>query len=153
MTQEMKRHAVVVAIVAHHGDSEIASFLNVARSFVFKVRRELETSGGDIAHVAKRKKHSPRSDVIRTTEFIQQVHEVVDEDPSKSMRAIAQQLDVAERTIRRVVKESLRYRSYVMRRGQFMSDMTKKNRVIRGEAPAEQAEAPRRARHAVVLLR
>ena len=114
-------------------DPEIATFLNVTRSFIFKVRHELKMGGGDVASVAKRKKHSPRSDTIRTPEFIQQVREVVEDDPSKSMRAIAQQLEVTERTVRRVVNESLRYKSYVMRRGQFLSDVTKENRVIRGK--------------------
>ena len=130
----MKRHAVLVAIAAHHSDSEIASFLNLARPFVFKVRHELQMSGGDISSVARRKKHSRRPDTIGTPDFIQQVREAVDEDPGKSMRPIAQHMDVAERTVRRVVSESLRYKSYVMRRGQFMSDLTKENRVIRGNA-------------------
>ena len=49
LTQKMKRHAVLVAISAQHSDSGIASFLNVARSFVFKVRHEVEASGGDIS--------------------------------------------------------------------------------------------------------
>lgn len=47
LTQEMKRHAVTVAICAKHTDLEISNFLNCARSFVHKVRRELEASDGD----------------------------------------------------------------------------------------------------------
>jgi hypothetical protein len=39
LTQEMKRHAVIVALNAKHSDLEISRFLKVARSFVFKVRR------------------------------------------------------------------------------------------------------------------
>ena len=142
LTQEMKRHAVLVAISAQHSDSEIASFLNVARSFVFKVRHELKTSGGDISSVAKRKKHSRRSDTIRTPDFVQQVREAVDEDPGRSMRSIAQHMDVAERTVRRVISESLRYKSYVMRRGQFMSDLTKENRVLRGKRLLNKLKRP-----------
>lgn len=106
-TQEMKRHAVLVALAANHSDSEIANFFKVARSFVFKVRNELKASGGDVLSVAKRKKHSKRSDVVRTAEFIQQVQDIIINDPRKSMRAIAKQLNVAETTIRRVVHEDI----------------------------------------------
>ena len=40
LTQEMKRH-VFIALVAKHSNSEIASILNVTRSFMFKLRRVL----------------------------------------------------------------------------------------------------------------
>ena len=56
LTQEMKRHAVIVAIHANHSDLEISQFLNVARSFVHKVRRRLEVSDDNVESVAKRKK-------------------------------------------------------------------------------------------------
>ena len=56
---------MLVAIHAHQSDLEIASrgqvfrlILNVARSFVFRVKHELETSGCHFASVAKRKEHS-----------------------------------------------------------------------------------------------
>jgi len=81
-------------------------------------------SAGDVETVAKRKRHEERSDTIRNTQFVQQVQEIVDESPSKSMRAIARDLNVSEGLIRRVVHENLRYKSYVMRRGQFMSAQT-----------------------------
>ena len=47
LTQEMKRHAVIVAIHANHSDLEISEFFKFARSFVHKVRRELEASDGN----------------------------------------------------------------------------------------------------------
>ena len=133
VTQEMKRHAVIVAICAKHTDLEISNFLNCARSFVHKVRRELEASAGDVETVAKRKRHEERSDTTRNTQFVQQVQEIVDENPSKSMRAIARDFNVSEGLIRRVVHEDLRYKSYVMRRGQFMSAQTRNQRLIRGK--------------------
>ncbi|KAM0736931.1 hypothetical protein ACS0PU_000024 [Formica fusca] len=133
LTQEMKRHAVIVAIYAKHTDLEISNFLNCARSFVHKVRRELEASDGDTQSVAKRKKHEERSDTIRTTQFIQQIQAIVDENPSKSIRALARDLKVSEGLVRRVVHEDLRSKSYVMRRGQFMSAQTREQRTIRGK--------------------
>ena len=55
---------------------------------------------------------------------LQQVQEIIDEDLSKSIRAISRDLQVSECTIRRIVHEDIRYKSYVIRRGQFMSAQT-----------------------------
>ena len=66
LTQEMKRHAVIVAIHAKHSDLEISQFFNVTRSFVHKVRRKLEASDGNVESVANRRKHKHRSDTVRT---------------------------------------------------------------------------------------
>ena len=77
LTHEMKRHAVIVAIHANHSDLEISEFLNLARSFVHKVRRELEVSNGNVQSVAKRKTHKARSDTVRTSQFVQQVQGII----------------------------------------------------------------------------
>ena len=66
LTQEMKRHAVIVAIHAKHSDLEISQVLNVARSFVYKVRGELDVSDSNVESVGKRRKHKPHSDTVRT---------------------------------------------------------------------------------------
>lgn len=55
------------------------------------------------------------------------------DSPSKSMRAIARDLNVSKGLIRRVIHEVLRYKSYVMRRGQFISAQTRNHRLIRGK--------------------
>jgi len=59
--------------------------LNLAQSFVHKVRQELEVSDDNVESVAKRKKHKARSDIVRTSQFVQQVQGIIDEDPSKSI--------------------------------------------------------------------
>ncbi|KPU74657.1 uncharacterized protein Dana_GF26712 [Drosophila ananassae] len=133
LTQEMKRHAVIVALHAEHSDLEISTFLKVARSFVYKVRQELQSSGGNVKSTGKRKKHEQRSDCVKTPKFIEQVQDTVDLDPSKSMRAVARDLNVSEGLIRKIVHEDLRYKSYVMRRGQFMSAQTQDQRLIRAK--------------------
>lgn len=58
MTQEIKRHVVLVAFDANHNDSEIATFLNVAGYFTFKVMKQLITSSGHVTSLAERNKHS-----------------------------------------------------------------------------------------------
>lgn len=128
ITEEMKRHAVIVALHAGNKIPEVATFLKVDRSFVYKIKRSLDESGSDAQSVAKRKKHSRRSDSIRDHDFITKVEKIVDDDPSKSIRAIARELQVHHKTVWRCIHEDLRYSSYVMRRGQFMTEQTKKNR-------------------------
>ncbi|XP_036370217.1 uncharacterized protein LOC118768217 [Octopus sinensis] len=102
LTNEMKRHAVIVALIANHGDLEISRFLKVARSFVHKIRCELEKEDGNASPVSKRKKHSKRSDSIRTPEFIQEVKQNIRDNPGKSMRSIAKEFCVSEKTIRNI---------------------------------------------------
>ena len=79
LTQQMKRLAVIVSLAAGHTNSEIAAFLKVARSFIFNVRSELKGAGGDMAADAERKRHSQRSDCIRTPEFGNSVQAAIDE--------------------------------------------------------------------------
>ncbi|KAH9364102.1 hypothetical protein HPB48_006783 [Haemaphysalis longicornis] len=61
----MKRHAVLVALAVQHSDLEIAIFLNVEMSFVYKARTELMRCGGDVASAVERKKQSALAQPIR----------------------------------------------------------------------------------------
>ena len=97
------------------------------------MRRELECSNGDSSFVSEKKKHSRRSDTVRSSEFVEVLQEIIDPDPSKSMREIARKINVSESTNRRTVHEDIRYKSYVMRRGQFLSAKNRENRVIRSK--------------------
>ena len=123
LTQEINRHAVVAAIHAEHSDLDISQFLNVTRSFVHKVR-ELEAPDGNVESVTRRRKHKLRLDTVRTPQSVQQVEDIINEDPSKFIRAISRDLQVSECTIRRILHEDIRYKSYVMRRSQFMPAQT-----------------------------
>ncbi len=54
------------------------------------------------------------------------MQEAINDDPGRSMRQLAEELEVSEWLIRKIVKEDIRYRSYSLRRGEFMSAATKK---------------------------
>ena len=57
LTNEIKRHSVIVALKADHGDLEITRFLRVARLFVHKLRKELKKKENDnLMSVSKHKK-------------------------------------------------------------------------------------------------
>ncbi|UYV70338.1 TRAF4 [Cordylochernes scorpioides] len=143
LTQEMKRHAVIVSLAAGHTNSETAAFLNVAPSFVFKAQRELGTTKGNVAEVSQRKRHCRHPDSIRKPDLKSRVLAAIDEDPGKSMRALARELQVNEATIQRVVHEDLHYKSYIMRRRQFMSERIKVNCMTRAKRFLNKLNHPR----------
>lgn len=72
ITNEMKRLAVIVSIKAKLSYSEIARFLKVARSFVCKVRKELNKNNGDELATSK-----SIADIL-TPEFVRRVPGMID---------------------------------------------------------------------------
>jgi predicted transcriptional regulator len=58
----------------------------------------------------------------------EEIRNIVDVDPGRSMRSIATEFGVTESTMRQIVQEDLRYKSYAMWKGQFMSEATKTRR-------------------------
>ncbi|KAM3171948.1 hypothetical protein ACTXT7_015552 [Hymenolepis weldensis] len=88
ITNEMKRHVVIVSIKAKNRNLEIARFLKVSTSYICKVREELdENHEGELAVMRRRKQeHCQRSaDLLRTPEFMRRAHVMIDENPGKSM--------------------------------------------------------------------
>ena len=75
--------------------------------------------------------------------FIAKVQTIVDDDPSKSIRAITRDLQVHCKTVWRCIHEDLRYSSYVMRRGQFMAQQTKENRYKNAKSCCVKSSIPR----------
>ncbi|KAM3179340.1 hypothetical protein ACTXT7_000741 [Hymenolepis weldensis] len=63
ITNEMKRHTVIVSVKVKHRNLEMARFLKVAKSFVCKVRKELlnESNRNESAATGKRKEHCQHS--------------------------------------------------------------------------------------------
>ena len=53
LTNGIKRDAVIMTLKADHGDLEIARFLRVARSFVHKIRKELEKENDNVMSASK----------------------------------------------------------------------------------------------------
>ena len=80
---------MIVALKADHGDLEIARFLRGVKSLVHKIRKELEKENNNVMPVSKHKKHSTRSDSMRTPVFIHIVKQTIDENRVQSMRSIA----------------------------------------------------------------
>ena len=58
--QEWKRKAVLFAICTRHNNATIAKFFDLTTTWVWKVRNQLEKSGGDYGAVAKRPDYQRR---------------------------------------------------------------------------------------------
>ena len=64
---------------------------------------------------------------MRTPEFTHKVKLTTDETRSQSMRSIAKMLHMSEKKIWRSVHEDIRYKSYEMKRSQFITEKSKEN--------------------------
>ena len=130
--EEQKRAAIVIGLRAGRTPREIADFNNLPRSLCYRVRSEFNeklSAGEDAEDISvERRPHRRRSDSLRTSEFIEQVQNMVDEDPGRSMRSLARELQVDEKTVRNCVHEDIRYKSYALKRRQFMNEATKERR-------------------------
>ena len=57
--------------------------------------------------------------------FLQQLQALIEEDPIKSLRQLTHELDVSPILIRQAVHEDLRFKSYVLRVLQLLTDRLK----------------------------
>jgi len=145
LIQEAGRGAIITGIRAGKTNREIAEFNNLSISTVKEVSKLyhdfIEEGGQDEDFDVKRKSHRRRSDA-HSPEITAQVQELINEDPGRSMRKIAADLGVSDFLIRKIVKEDIRYRSYCLRRGQFMSETTKKVRYEKAKALLNRLKHP-----------
>ncbi len=117
MSSEFERRAaIIVALRAGHTPPEIADFLKLPKSTVGDVARrffaaeESEEGSG----CPERKKHV-RERLVRSSDMIERLQAMVQEDPGMSMRKMAAILQVNESTVRKLVHEDLRHKSYVLK--------------------------------------
>ena len=137
ITNEMKRHTVRVSIKVEYSDLKVARFLKVTRSFIYQMRKELKENNEDKLAMSKRKQDCQCSDSLITPGFVKRVHGMIvhgmivhgmiahgmidrahgmiDENPGKSRQHLAKDLQVSEGTIRNIVHQDLRYKSYILR--------------------------------------
>ncbi|KAM3178648.1 hypothetical protein ACTXT7_002136 [Hymenolepis weldensis] len=89
ITNEMKRHAVIVSMKAEHRNLEIARFPKVATSSPCKVRKEQpnDNNANELAITRMRKWHCQLSaDSLTTPAFVRRVHGMMNENPGKTQK-------------------------------------------------------------------
>jgi transposase len=126
------RAAIIQGLRAGRTAREISDFNNISLRTVYNEKQRFDESvdsGQSPADVSsERKQHKRRSDA-RDVNFVQLVQEMISEDPGRSMRSMARELEVSDSTIRRVVEEDIRYKSYALRRGPLLNDVTRERRL------------------------
>lgn len=90
-----RKHAAIVPLAEEISDFYFVSFFNLVQSFVFKVSCERKTNNFYVATVSYWKRHCQRHDIITIPEFTSRV----DENPRKSMNALARELHIDDATI------------------------------------------------------
>ncbi len=122
--QERNRAVIACGLRAGRTVKEIVEFNKIKKSTVYSVKKlydEFIAAGGSPDEFdVPRKIHKRRSDA-KGPVLVEDIRSIVGADPGRSMRSIATEMGVAERTVRRIMQEDIRYKSYAMRRGQFMS--------------------------------
>lgn len=119
ITQEVKRHAVTFSLVAGRSDSEIVIFLNLPRSFVFKLRRVLDAPQWRCGNRFLPETTLPTLRHFKDTGIHQYCPSCNRRAPWKIHKGT--ELHADEAIIHRVVHEDSRHKSYVMPKVRLMS--------------------------------
>ena len=105
-----------------------SKFNNIPMSMVKKQKKVymdfIDAGNSPEDYDITRKSHKRHSNT-HDHEIVARVQELVNTDPSKSMRAIACELEVSATLVCKIVTEDLRYKSYSLRKCQFMLKATK----------------------------
>ena len=90
-----------------------------------RIQKELDKSNGDYEGTALQKPHSDHSYEKKTLEFVAEIQAIINNNLSKSVSFIVRNMDVFEFLIRQVVHKDVRYFSYKIRNGHFLSPAMK----------------------------
>ena len=99
---------------------EIATFNNIphgtVRNFRMTYNKFVEEGGKEEEFDITNGKRKRRSDA-HDYDIVNNIQQLINEDPARSMRGIGRELSVSEFLVRKIVKQDIRYKSYSLRRG------------------------------------
>lgn len=134
MSVEQERRATIITCLrAGRTPNEIIEFTKIPKSTVYRVAADFKAAEDeeDGSATSLRKKHDRSECRKRNADFIKQLQELVDADPSTSMRNLAAQLNVGHQTIINAIREDLRYHSYVLKVRQLLTEPMKAKRLAK----------------------
>ncbi len=103
--EEVLCQKIIIQILAGDRPSDIARRFQVARVTVYRTKAIHRATGG-----FSKRSHRP-SPSIRTAAFVADLKQTINDDPKISMRRLAKDKGVSEKTIRKCVKEVLEMRT------------------------------------------
>ena len=112
-------------------NGQIARTVGVQVKQVKCLRTKLEECG-DVGEVLERKpKELEDARKVRSQEWIQKLQELIDQDPTRSTRSLAVEMNCCKDTVIDAIKEDLKSRSYRRRTGQFLSQKLQDRRHLK----------------------
>lgn len=75
LNETMERHTATGSLAEKYFDLEIITFLKLAHSFAFKVRKKLKTANFHVANISYKNQQYQQYQIIKTLEFNIQVDE------------------------------------------------------------------------------
>lgn len=125
-----RRAAVIESVRAGRTPSEIIKFFGYPRSTVYDiVQRYAASEESEVDSCTPARKVHVREKTTRTPELVRKAQDLISEDPGTSLAKLAAVLGVSDTTVRRIVQEDLRYKSYVLKVRQILSETAKAKRL------------------------
>ncbi|QQP37208.1 Transposable element tcb2 transposase [Caligus rogercresseyi] len=116
--QIVRRGAMVCGFRAGRTNIEIATFNNIphgtVRNFRMTYNKFVEDGGKEEEFDVTNGKRKRRSDA-HDDDIVDNIQQIIDKDPGRSMRGIARELSVSDFLVRKIVKQDIRYKSYSLR--------------------------------------
>ena len=112
-------------------NAAISRALGISEKTILDIRKALKETR-DVSAVLERKMKS-KEDARKTrdADFIDKVQEMIDEEPTKSMRRMSEELNTSKWTINQTISEDLKCKSHRLQTGQFLTEATKGRRVLK----------------------
>jgi hypothetical protein len=144
-TEEKIQATIITGLHAGRTVSEIVRFNNLKKSTVCDVKQRYDDfiAGGGLPEEfsSDRNVHRRRSGTLDAT-IVAKLLALVDQDPGRSMRSLARELEISEFVVRKKMMQDIRYKSYALRRGQFLSQATKNRRLEKAKLMLNKLKNP-----------
>lgn len=119
-TEEMTRTCILGGVRTGRSAKEIIDFFGFSKATVYRVVKKFEEQEEEEV-TPKRKKHDQRSDIKRTSEFLEKLEEKIEENPGLNITSLAKEMRVSYRVMWLAVHEDLRYKSYRLKIRQLLT--------------------------------
>lgn len=132
-TEQECRATILVCLRAGRTPVEIIDFTKLPKATVYRIAKQFRVAEEEEegSATSSRKKHDRSECRKRNATFLEQLQQMIDDDPAISMRDLAARLQVGVQTIHNAIHDDLRYRSYVLKVRQLLTDAIKERRLAK----------------------
>jgi hypothetical protein len=125
--EEKIRVTIITRLRAGRTVSEIVRFNKKSTVHDVKQRCDDFIAGGGLPEdfSSHRKVHRRRSDTLDAS-IVAKLQALVDQDPGRSLRSLARELEISEFVVRKKIIQDIRYKPYALRRGQVLIQATRR---------------------------